>query len=105
VEMRTGVRAQPLVIRDDSVRQVRAGDLVFACDAVVSTVALPALGRLVPERSDPYFARVREVDYIGVVCNRPVVVMEFPPNAAATCTPSRETLPCLACPPSLAAMS
>ena len=48
----------------------------MACDAVISTVALPALDRLVPGQTDPYFERARKVEYIGVVCmllslNRP----------------------------------
>jgi protoporphyrinogen oxidase len=66
--LRTGVRAEPLVFRDGRVVEVRAGGDAFPCDAVISTVALPALERLAPNQSDPYFARVRAVKYIGVVC-------------------------------------
>src|SRR5262249_28966283 len=43
-------------------------DSTVECDAVISTVALPTLDRLVPGRNDPYFARARSVKYIGVVC-------------------------------------
>jgi protoporphyrinogen oxidase len=68
VELRTGVRVQPLVLRDGGVAEVRAGDLAIPCDAVISTVALPALDRLVPDQTDRYFERIRKVDYIGVVC-------------------------------------
>jgi len=35
---------------------------------VISTVALPALGRLVPNQTDRYFANVRGIEYIGIVC-------------------------------------
>ncbi|HEY7206105.1 MAG TPA: NAD(P)/FAD-dependent oxidoreductase [Methylomirabilota bacterium] len=68
VELRTGMRVRPLEIRDGRVTEVRAGEERFPCDAVISTVALPVLDRLVPDRSDPYFERARRVKYIGVVC-------------------------------------
>jgi protoporphyrinogen oxidase len=41
----------------------------ISADAVLSTAALPVLDRLFePRRTEPYFARVRAVRYIGVVC-------------------------------------
>jgi protoporphyrinogen oxidase len=67
-DIRTSIKAAPLVIRDDKVVQVRAGDQVFECDAVVSTAALPSLARLLPDRMEGYFERVRHVRYLGVVC-------------------------------------
>jgi protoporphyrinogen oxidase len=67
-DVRTSIKAAPLVLRDDKVIEVRAGDHVFPCDAVVSTAALPSLARLVPDRNDAYFERVRHVRYLGVVC-------------------------------------
>ena len=68
VELQTGVRVQPIEVHDGRVTEVRAGDACIPCDAVISTVALPVLDRLVPHQSDPYFERVREVKYIGIVC-------------------------------------
>jgi protoporphyrinogen oxidase len=68
VELRTGVRVQPIEVHDGRVTEVHAGDACIPCDAVISTVALPVLDRLVPHQSDPYFERVREVKYIGIVC-------------------------------------
>jgi len=50
------------------VTEVYAGDARIPCDAVISTVALPILDRLVPNQSDPYFERARQVKYIGLVC-------------------------------------
>jgi protoporphyrinogen oxidase len=67
-ELRTGVRVQPLQLRNGRVTEVRAGDSAIPCDAVISTVALPVLERLVPGQTAPYFERVRQVKYIGVVC-------------------------------------
>src|SRR5262249_39182217 len=64
----TGVRVRPLTIRDGRVVSVPVDDRSIDCDAVVSTVALPNLDRLVPGQTDLYFARVRAVRYIGVVC-------------------------------------
>jgi len=69
VVLRPGARVEPLGIRDGRVIEVRSEGTSIPCDAVVSTVALPNLGRLVPSTGDdPYFARVRAVKYIGVVC-------------------------------------
>jgi protoporphyrinogen oxidase len=67
-DLRTGVRVQPLVLQNGAVSEVRVGDTVIPCDAVISTAALPALDKLVPGRQEEYFQRVRKVDYIGVVC-------------------------------------
>jgi protoporphyrinogen oxidase len=67
-DLHAGVRVQPLEVKDGAVTEVRAGDAVFPCDAVISTAALPALDRLVPGREEDYFKRARKVEYIGVVC-------------------------------------
>jgi protoporphyrinogen oxidase len=66
--LQTGVKVEPLITRDGRVSEVRTRDTQIRCDAVISTVALPALCRLVPDEVDPYFSRVRTVKYIGVVC-------------------------------------
>jgi len=67
-DLRTGVKVRPLAIRDGRVTQVQVGDTALPCDAVISTVALPTLDRLVPGQVDAYFERARQVKYIGVVC-------------------------------------
>jgi protoporphyrinogen oxidase len=66
--LRSGVKVQPLLLRDGRVSEVSIGETSIPCDAVISTVALPNLDRLIPNQEDPYFARVRAVQYIGVVC-------------------------------------
>lgn len=63
-----GAAVRPLEIRDGRVTEVRTAKEVISCDAVISTVALPALGRLAPGLDDAYFNKVRSVQYIGVVC-------------------------------------
>ncbi len=41
----------------------------IAADAVLSTVALPVLDKLLePQRTEPYFQKARSIRYIGVVC-------------------------------------
>lgn len=67
-DLRTEARVKPLVLKDGRVAEVSFGDTTIPCDAVVSTVALPALDRLVPDRQDEYFKKARQVEYIGVVC-------------------------------------
>jgi protoporphyrinogen oxidase len=68
VQIRVGVRAQPLDISGGRVKQVTVGDAVIPCDAVISTAALPCLDRRVSGHSDEYFANIRSIEYIGVVC-------------------------------------
>ena len=62
------MRVRPIEVHDGRVTEVYAGDARIPCDAVISTVALPILDRVVPNQSDPYFQRVRQVKYIGLVC-------------------------------------
>ena len=66
--VRLGVKVQPLQVVDGRITQVRVGEEIIPCDAVISTVALPTLDRLIPDRNDDYFARARQVKFIGVVC-------------------------------------
>jgi len=67
-DIQTNARVKPLELRDGRVVCVRTEGAEFPCDAVVSTVALPALGRLVPGVQDAYFESARSVEYLGVVC-------------------------------------
>ena len=64
----TGVHVRPLTLRDGRVAEVHTADRSIECDAVISTVALPNLDRLIPDQTDPYFVRARTIRYIGVVC-------------------------------------
>jgi len=68
VEILVGAPVQPLALKDGRVTEVIAGGRTLLADAVISTVALPQLDRLVPGQTDPYFERARQVQYIGVVC-------------------------------------
>lgn len=68
VDLHTDAPVKPLVLHGGKVSQIQFGDKTVECDAVISTVALPALDRLVPGQTDPYFERARSIKYIGVVC-------------------------------------
>jgi len=68
VRLVADARVEPLRVRNDRVAEVQTTTERFECDAVVSTVALPVLDRLVPGRTDPFFEKIRQVRYIGVVC-------------------------------------
>ncbi len=68
VDLYTDSPVKPLIVQDGKVSRVQFGDKTVECDAVISTVALPALDRLVPGQTDPYFERARSIKYIGVVC-------------------------------------
>ncbi len=80
VVLRTSVKVQPLRLQDGRVVEVPIGETSIPCDAVISTVALPNLDRLVPNQDDPYFVRVRAVKYIGVVCMLLSLKRQFSPN-------------------------
>jgi protoporphyrinogen oxidase len=67
-EIQTNARVKPLEIKDGRVVCVRTDSAEFPCDAVISTVALPSLGRLVPGEQGAYFESARSVGYLGVVC-------------------------------------
>jgi protoporphyrinogen oxidase len=68
VQVKTSTPVAPLTVTNGRVTEVRTAADTIPCDAVISTVALPALGRLVPNQTDAYFASVRSVEYIGIVC-------------------------------------
>ncbi len=68
VALRTGVRVKAVDVQDGAVRGVQLEDEHISCASVISTVALPVLDRLVPGQTSDYFERVRQVQYIGVVC-------------------------------------
>jgi len=68
VSLKLRTRVISVDVQDDAVRGIRLGDGTIECSAVISTVALPVLDRLVPGQTSPYFDRIRRVDYIGVIC-------------------------------------
>ena len=80
IDVRLGVRVSPLAVTDGRVDDVRVGDETIPCDAVISTVALPTLARLVPGQTDQYFSNVAGVEYIGVVCMLLSLKHSFSPN-------------------------
>ena len=68
VSLQMGARVLALDVKDNAVRGVRLDHGTIECTAVISTVALPILDRLVPGQTSEYFDRCRRVHYIGVVC-------------------------------------
>ena len=68
VSVRTGARVRAIDVQGNAVRGVQLEDGTIRCDAVLSTVALPTLDRLVPGQAAEYFRKARQVEYIGVVC-------------------------------------
>jgi protoporphyrinogen oxidase len=68
VTLRLNTTVCPLALGEGAVTEVRTAEETFPCDAVISTVALPVLGRLVADRRDTYFENVRRIEYIGIAC-------------------------------------
>jgi protoporphyrinogen oxidase len=80
VTLRANVRVAPFDLSAGRITAVQIGDEHLACDAVISTVALPTLERLLPEVSQPYFVQARQIQYIGVVCALFNLHRSFSPN-------------------------
>lgn len=70
VTLRTGVRVEQIVSENGHASGVKlAGeDKPIACDAVISTIALAVLFKLVPDLPEDYRKKISSIDYIGVVC-------------------------------------
>lgn len=64
----SGTQVRALDIQDGRVRGVHSDQGYLPCDAAISTLALPTLNKLLPGRSEPYFEKARQIDFIGVVC-------------------------------------
>ncbi|MBE9524499.1 MAG: NAD(P)/FAD-dependent oxidoreductase [Chloroflexi bacterium] len=67
-ELRCNTNIEKFNIQDGHLASVQTSEDEIACDAVLSTVALPKLDRLLPPMDAPYFARAQKIEYIGVVC-------------------------------------
>ena len=63
-----GTPAELVVVQDGRVTGVRAGGREFAADAVISTVPVPLVNRLVPDLPQDWQDKYAEIKNIGVVC-------------------------------------
>jgi protoporphyrinogen oxidase len=60
--------AEQVVVQDGRVSAVRAGGREFAADAVISTVPVPLVNRLVPDLPQDWQDKYAAIKNIGVVC-------------------------------------
>ncbi len=68
VTIRTQASVHAIDVAGEAVCGVAFGADRLSCEAVVSTVALPVLARLISNPALEYFQKARQVQYIGVVC-------------------------------------
>lgn len=80
VTLKAGVRARQLLLSDGKIAAVQTATETIPCEAVISTIALPSLLRLLPDSTDPYFAKARQIQFIGVVCMLLSLNRPFSPN-------------------------
>lgn len=66
--VRTGAPVREIEVRDGRVTGVEVDGEHLAGDTVLSTVPLPVLDTLLPGRTEDYFARARQVPFLGVAC-------------------------------------
>lgn len=60
--------AEEVIVHDNSVKLVRAGGRQFSADAVISTVPVPLVNRLVPDLPQDWKDKYADIRNIGVVC-------------------------------------
>jgi protoporphyrinogen oxidase len=63
-----GTPAEQVIVQDGRVIAVRAGGREFAADAVISTVPVPLVNRLVPDLPQDWQDKYADIKNIGVVC-------------------------------------
>jgi protoporphyrinogen oxidase len=63
-----GTPAEQVVVQDGRATAVRAGGREFAADAVISTVPVPLVNRLVPDLPQDWQDKYADIKNIGVVC-------------------------------------
>lgn len=63
-----GAPAEQVIVQDGRVIAVRAGGREFAADAVISTVPVPLVNRLVPDLPQEWKDKYAAIKNIGVVC-------------------------------------
>lgn len=66
--IKTNTPVKAVEIQDGVIKAVITKDERIPCDALISTLALPNLDKLIPEEGRAYFANARQIKYIGVVC-------------------------------------
>ena len=68
VEINLGAKVSRVVHEDHKVAGIEIGDVKKDFDAVISTIPLPFVPKLLPDIKESYLKRYRSVDNIGVVC-------------------------------------
>lgn len=77
--LRMGKPVQSIQIDGGQVTDVQVDGHIIPCDSVISTAALPQLTQMLPDLDDPYFDRLKKIEYIGVVCALFVLKKSFSP--------------------------
>lgn len=67
-DIRTSSAVTSVVVKDGRATGIRCGKKKIEFDAVISTVALPLVRRLLPNECEDYRSKLSEIEYIGVVC-------------------------------------
>jgi len=67
-EVRTSSGVTSILVSDGAANGIRCGEKKIEFDAVISTVALPLVCRMLPDECADYRSKLAEIKYIGVVC-------------------------------------
>ena len=73
-------RISRIQVDNNAITGVQMGDQFLPCNALISTIPLPILDSLVPGQNSPYFEKLRQIQYIGVVCMLLNLKKSFSPN-------------------------
>lgn len=63
-----GKTVDKILIKNNCVESIILDQKALPCHAILSTIALPNLIRILPKQTDNYFKKIEEINYIGVVC-------------------------------------
>jgi protoporphyrinogen oxidase len=67
-EVRLGEAVQEILVQNGRVSGIRTQNGSLPADLVLSTLALAGFSKLLPDLPDPYFQKIKQIHYLGVVC-------------------------------------
>ena len=68
VHLITNTKVRSLELQNNKITSIDTGTNQIKCDALLSTVALPVLDCLLPPENNQFLSKLRQIEYIGVVC-------------------------------------
>jgi len=68
VKFISNTAVEKILVNNNSTEAIILDREPIPCQAVISTIALPNLTHILPDKADDYFKKLQNIKYIGVVC-------------------------------------